>query len=76
MNFQMLGIHNLLMEQKIKGMAPEQGNQGQLVVTGNQETMIIASGKFRPLLGLSHVCSTNCTGEIYCLTPWPPRYEN
>lgn len=69
MNFQMLGIHNLLMEQKIKGMAPEQGNQGQPVVTGNQETMIIASGKFRPLLGLSHVCSTNCTGEIYCLTP-------
>ena len=57
------------MEQKIKGMAPEQGNQGQPVVTGNQETMIIASGKFRPLLGLSHVCSTNCTGEIYCLTP-------
>ena len=52
MNFQMLGIHNLLMEQKIKGMAPEQGNQGQLVVTGNQEIMIIASGKFRPLLGL------------------------
>ena len=57
------------MEQKIKGMAPEQGNQGQLVVTGNQEIMIIASGKFRPLLGLSHVCSTNCTSEIHCLTP-------